>query len=47
MEINKLAKKEEKQEDLIIIDEGLNPRDVIEPMGYKCCLIFIMPYSIM
>jgi hypothetical protein len=46
MEINKLAKKEEKQEDIIIIDEGFNSRDLIEPMGWRCCWIMVIPFSV-
>ena len=42
MEMNKIINKEEKQEDIIILDEGINTNNSIEILGYCCPIIFIL-----
>jgi hypothetical protein len=44
MEIINVIKEEEKQEDIIILDEGIKAKDVIEPLGWVCCIIYVFPY---
>ena len=44
METINVIKKEEKQEDIIILDEGIKAKDVIEPMGWVCCTVYVFPY---
>jgi hypothetical protein len=45
MDMNKTIKKEEKQDDIVILDEGINTKNIIEPMGL-CCTITIFPMRI-
>jgi hypothetical protein len=44
MEIINLIKKEETQEDIIVLDEGIKAKDVTEPMGWICCTIYVFPF---
>ena len=46
MEMNKKINKDEKQEDIVIIDEGINVKHVIEPLSFVCCPILIIPFKI-
>lgn len=45
MDMNKTIKKEEKQDDIVILDEGISNKDIIEPMGL-CCYVTIFPIRI-
>ena len=42
MDMNKIIKKEEKQDDIIILDEGINGKN-IEILRF-CCTISFFPY---
>jgi hypothetical protein len=44
MDKNKVTKKTEKQDDIIILDEGINRKNIVEPQGWICCTAFIFPY---
>ena len=42
----KATTKKEKKEDVIILDEGININNIIDPRYLLCCLLMIFPYKI-
>jgi hypothetical protein len=44
MNMNKLIKKEERQDDIVILDEGIDAKNVIEPLSWLCCVVYFFPY---
>jgi hypothetical protein len=37
-----MLKKEDKN--IIVLDEGLNKKDIIGPEAVRCCIIWLIPY---
>jgi hypothetical protein len=46
MEINNATKKEEKQGDIIVLDEGITKNNIIEPLSWLCCIQTFFPYRL-
>jgi hypothetical protein len=44
MDTRKAMRKEEKQDDIVILDEGIDTKSIIEPQYWVCCLAAIFPY---
>ena len=44
MDMRKEIEKDEKQEDVIVLDKGIDTSDVIEPQNWLCCAVSIWPY---
>jgi|GEM_PF-5718156 len=44
MDKREVMRKEEKQDDIVILDKGIDVKSIIEPESWVCCHTIIFPY---